>query len=79
MEHAATATCLCLPCAHLPCLPCIQITEEDLDHAATAMGYGAVKYADLKNHRLTNYKFNYDEMLSMKVQVSVDRTVAVEV
>lgn len=31
------------------------------------MGYGAVKYADLKNHRTTNYKFSYDDMLAMKV------------
>ena len=26
------------------------------------MGYGAVKYADLKNHRLTNYKFGFDQV-----------------
>lgn len=31
--------------------------ETEVEHAASAMGYGAVKYADLKNHRLTNYKF----------------------
>jgi arginyl-tRNA synthetase len=35
----------------------LQFSEADLDAAASAMGYGAVKYADLKNHRLTNYKF----------------------
>ena len=27
-----------------------------VDAAAKAMGYGAVKYADLKNNRMTNYK-----------------------
>merc|ERR1712137_437066 len=34
--------------------------------AATAMGYGACKYADLKNQRLTNYKFSYDQMLNLQ-------------
>jgi hypothetical protein len=27
----------------------------------------AVKYADLKSHRTTNYKFSYDDMLSQQV------------
>ncbi len=27
----------------------------------------AVKYADLKNHRTTNYRFSYDDMLSQQV------------
>lgn len=35
------------------------------------MGYGAVKYADLKNSRLTNYKFSMDEMLNMKGNTAV--------
>jgi arginyl-tRNA synthetase len=39
--------------------------------AASAMGYGAVKYADLKNSRLTNYKFSMDDMLSMKGNTAV--------
>ena len=32
------------------------IEAEELDTASSAMGYGAIKYADLKNHRTTNYK-----------------------
>ena len=32
------------------------ISAADLDEAASVMGYGAVKYADLKNNRNTNYK-----------------------
>jgi arginyl-tRNA synthetase len=32
------------------------MTPEEIEHAAAAMGYGAVKYADLKNHRTTDYK-----------------------
>ncbi len=35
------------------------------------MGYGAVKYADLKNSRLTNYKFSYDAMLDLKGNTAV--------
>ena len=33
------------------------ISEEELDRASSAMGYGAVKYADLKNNRMTNYTY----------------------
>ena len=36
--------------------PYVTFTPEELDSAAAIMGYGAVKYADLKNNRLTNYK-----------------------
>lgn len=35
------------------------------------MGYGAVKYADLRNSRLTNYKFSYDTMLDLKGNTAV--------
>ncbi|KAI8553715.1 hypothetical protein RHMOL_Rhmol05G0038000 [Rhododendron molle] len=41
-----------------------QWTEEELEQTAEAVGYGAVKYADLKNNRLTNYTFNFDQMLN---------------
>lgn len=47
------------------------ITDEEVDVASKAMGYGAVKYADLKNNRLSNYKFSYDEMLSLKGNTAV--------
>lgn len=33
-----------------------QISEEELDKSSGIMGYAAVKYADLKNNRTTNYK-----------------------
>ncbi|XP_057803669.1 arginine--tRNA ligase, chloroplastic/mitochondrial-like [Salvia miltiorrhiza] len=42
-------------------------TEEELDKTAEAVGYGAVKYADLKNNRTTNYTFSFDQMLNDKV------------
>jgi len=46
-------------------------TEEEIEHAAQVMGYGAVKYADLKNSRLTNYKFSFDSMLDLKGNTAV--------
>ncbi|GJY64017.1 arginine--tRNA ligase, chloroplastic/mitochondrial-like protein isoform X2 [Tanacetum coccineum] len=47
------------------------IVKRELEHTAEAVGYGAVKYADLKNNRLTNYKFNYDQMLNDKGDTAV--------
>ncbi|XP_009774840.1 arginine--tRNA ligase, cytoplasmic-like isoform X2 [Nicotiana sylvestris] len=46
-------------------------TAEELEQTAEAVGYGAVKYADLKNNRLTNYTFNFDQMLSDKGNTAV--------
>ncbi len=45
---------------HIPNTFAIQMTSR-------AMGYGAIKYADLKSNRTTNYRFSYDDMLSMQV------------
>mmetsp|Transcript_4226 Transcript_4226/g.7721 ORF Transcript_4226/g.7721 Transcript_4226/m.7721 type:complete len:596 (+) Transcript_4226:519-2306(+) len=47
------------------------IAEDELEAASSAMGYGAVKYADLKNNRLSNYKFSYDQMLSLQGDTAV--------
>ncbi|GBF91032.1 hypothetical protein Rsub_03887 [Raphidocelis subcapitata] len=47
------------------------IDEAELEAAACAMGYGAVKYADLKNSRLTNYRFSFDAMLDLKGNTAV--------
>ncbi|KAK9094143.1 hypothetical protein Scep_025612 [Stephania cephalantha] len=46
-------------------------TKEELEQTAEAVGYGAVKYADLKNNRMTNYTFNYDQMLNDKGNTAV--------
>lgn len=46
-------------------------TAEELENAAEAIGYGAVKYADLKNNRLTNYTFNFDQMLDVRGNTAV--------
>ncbi len=43
------------------------ISEEELEESSSTMGYGAVKYADLKSNRTTNYKFSFDDMLSLNV------------
>ncbi|KAF3441466.1 hypothetical protein FNV43_RR15380 [Rhamnella rubrinervis] len=45
-------------------------TEEELEKTAEAVGYGAIKYADVKNNRLTNYTYDFDHMLSDKVHKS---------
>ncbi|KAF3958924.1 hypothetical protein CMV_016216 [Castanea mollissima] len=46
-------------------------TEEELEQTAEAIGYGAVKYADLKSNRLTNYTFSFDQMLNDKGNTAV--------
>ena len=44
---------------------------EDLEAAARIIGYGAVKYFDLKQNPNTNYIFNYDRMLDTKGDTAV--------
>ncbi|KAK9705867.1 hypothetical protein RND81_07G088000 [Saponaria officinalis] len=44
----------------------LEWTEEELEQTAEALGYGAVKYADLKNNRASDYTFNFDQMLNDK-------------
>ncbi|TVU17414.1 hypothetical protein EJB05_33450, partial [Eragrostis curvula] len=46
-------------------------TDEELEKTSEAVGYGAVKYADLKNNRLTNYTFSFEQMLSDKGNTAV--------
>ncbi|WOK95434.1 arginine--tRNA ligase, cytoplasmic isoform X1 [Canna indica] len=46
-------------------------TDDQLESTAEAIGYGAVKYADLKNNRLTNYTFSFDQMLNDKGNTAV--------
>eukprot|EP00891_Asterochloris_glomerata_P008140 jgi/Astpho2/8140/fgenesh1_pm.00120_%23_27_t len=47
------------------------IQQEELEHSAAAMGYGAVKYADLRNNRTTNYRFSFDAMLELQGNTAV--------
>ncbi|KAG2385346.1 Arginine--tRNA ligase [Vigna angularis] len=49
-------------------------SEEEIEKTSEAIGYGAVKYADLKINRLTNYTFNFDQMLNDKLVVKQGNT-----
>ncbi len=41
-------------------------TAEEKDEIARIIGSGAVKYAELSQNRLTDYKFSWDKMLSLQ-------------
>jgi arginyl-tRNA synthetase len=40
-----------------------EMEEEERQRLAQALGLGAIKYADLSNHRMSDYTFSYDRML----------------
>jgi len=42
------------------------LDEAELRNTARAVGVGAVKYADLSKHRTSDYRFNFDLMLSFE-------------
>jgi arginyl-tRNA synthetase len=44
---------------------------DDVHETAEAIGYGAVKYFDLKRNPTTNYKFSYDAMLDTEGDTAV--------
>ena len=44
----------------------VELSSEEMEKTAAAMGYGAVKYFDLNKNRLTNYVFSYDAMCDLK-------------
>jgi arginyl-tRNA synthetase len=46
--------------------PAHKFTEDELEEIATIIGTGAVKYAELSQNRLTDYKFSWDKMLSLQ-------------
>lgn len=39
---------------------------EELEHMSEVIGCAAVKYADLKNNRVSNYKFSFDKMVKLE-------------
>jgi len=43
--------------------PFVPMSEEEIVRSATIVGIGAVKYADLKNNRNSNYIFSYARLL----------------
>ena len=42
----------------------VEMGEDELLATAKVLGYGAVKYADLKSNRISDYKFSFDRMLN---------------
>lgn len=48
-----------------------KFSAAEIAHAAEVIGYAAVKYADLKAHRTTNYVFSYDKMLDLRGNTAV--------
>ncbi len=48
-----------------------QMAEEEMKEAAGIVGYSAVKYFDLKNQRVKDYKFDYDAMLNFEGDTAV--------
>ena len=47
------------------------LTKDELHNVAATMGYGAVKYFDLRRNPTTNYKFSYDQMLDTKGNTAI--------
>lgn len=47
------------------------LSEEEINVAAANIGYGAVKYMDLKNNPTTNYVFSYERMLDTRGDTAV--------
>lgn len=48
-----------------------RLSLDEIEHASQVIGYGAVKYADLKSNRVTNYTFSFDKMLDLKGNTAV--------
>ena len=42
------------------------LTNDEKDQIADIIGTGAVKYAELSQHRMTDYKFSWDKMLALQ-------------
>jgi len=47
------------------------ISEQEVHETACAMGYGAVKYFDLRRNPTSNYIFSYDRMLDTKGNTAI--------
>ncbi len=48
----------------------LRIAAEDVDEAVRVIGLGAVKYADLMQNRLTDYRFDPDKLIEFKGQAA---------
>jgi arginyl-tRNA synthetase len=43
-----------------------RLSESELEATAAALGYSAVKYCDLRQHRIKDYPFSYERMLDLR-------------
>lgn len=48
-----------------------KLSESEIEQSAEVMGVDAIKYYDLNQNRVQNYKFSYDKMLSPKGNTAV--------
>lgn len=48
-----------------------QLTEEEIDRTSEVLGIGAVKYFDLRQNRIQDYKFDLQAMTSQKGDTAV--------
>ncbi len=44
----------------------LRVRPEEIDEVSRVVGIGAVKYADLRQNRLSDYQFNWDKMISFQ-------------
>jgi arginyl-tRNA synthetase len=44
----------------------VDLSEDEMKKVASAVGIGAVKYADLRQNRLSDYQFDFDKMIEFK-------------
>jgi len=47
------------------------LTLDQIPEVSKAIGYGAIKYADLRQNRVTDYLFSYERMLDVKGNTAV--------
>ena len=47
------------------------MSDAEMRNAASVLGYGAVKYADLKSNRISNYIFSFERMLDPRGNTAV--------
>ena len=47
------------------------LDEKDIDNAAEVLGIAAIKYYDLRQNRIQDYKFSFDAMLNQKGDTAV--------
>ncbi|PHJ14799.1 arginyl-trna synthetase family protein, partial [Cystoisospora suis] len=69
-EEGRDSSSSCPGSAHVTCGGGTAVSPEEMEKAAEAIGYSAVKYFDLKQNRQTDYKFSFDRMLDPKGEMT---------